>query len=136
METPEKFATEAESIFRKWLDKTIEALEYERIKLKVQDSKDLKDSLRSTVMQVAEGELGGQIHFLTRGRFVDAGKGRQRKVSALDYSATSERRIKQRKPKKWYSRTFYGKLNDLQGAVGIRLMERSLESFRNQLEQI
>jgi hypothetical protein len=64
METPEKFATEAESIFRKWLDKTIEALEYERIKLKVQDSKDLKDSLRSTVMQVAP--TGARALRLTR----------------------------------------------------------------------
>jgi hypothetical protein len=62
METPEKFATEAESIFRKWLDKTIEALEYERIKLK--DSKDLKNSLRSTVMQVAP--TGARALRLTR----------------------------------------------------------------------
>jgi hypothetical protein len=62
METPEKFATEAESIFRKWLDKTIDALEYERIKLK--DSKDLKNSLRSTVMQVAP--TGARALRLTR----------------------------------------------------------------------
>jgi hypothetical protein len=64
METPEKFATEAESIFRKWLDNTIEVLEDERIKLKVQDSKDLKNSLRSTVMQVAP--TGVRALWLTR----------------------------------------------------------------------
>jgi hypothetical protein len=62
METPEKFATEAENMFRKWLDKTIDALEYERIKLK--DSKDLKNSLRSTVMQVAP--TGARALRLTR----------------------------------------------------------------------
>lgn len=129
MDASDDYRSEAEIIFRKWLSKTVEILEEERVRLKVQDSKKLKKSLRQTVINVAADVLGGEIHFLTRGRFVDMGAGRKRKAAQL----RTRKRIKKRKPKKWYSPAFYGRLNDLQGALGVQLMEKSLQAIRDEL---
>lgn len=128
MESAEKYQSEAEVIFRRWLDNTVKILEQERAKLKVEDKKGLKDSLRGKVIQMAANELGGQIYFLTRGRFVDMGAGRKKSITRF-----GEDPKKMRKPKKWYSRPFYGRLNDLQGALGIRLMEQGIEAIRKGL---
>ena len=129
MEIAQNYQSDAEELFRKWLDRTVEILERERFAKKVEDSRKLKESLRGVVVQVAANELGGQIHFLTRGRFVDMGAGRKRKIEQVN----SRQRRKTRRPKKWYSPVFYGRLNDLEGALGIKLMERSSEAFTKTL---
>ena len=126
MQSSKNYRTEAEIIFRKWLEDTVEVLEKERARLKVKKKEALKNSLRQVVISIASDELGGEIHFLTRGRFVDMGAGRRRSVDALSI----RKKPKKRKAKKWYSPAFYGRLNDLQGVLGIKLMERSLEAIR------
>ena len=51
----------------------------------------------------------------------------QRRIPNLDAP-----RQTQRKKKPWYSKVFYTRINDLQGAVGFELMERAVELVKHE----
>jgi hypothetical protein len=132
METPEKFATEAESIFRKWVKGTFDILIQNIDDLDVKDSEDLRKSLNSRVVEIGRGYLQGEFSFEEHGRFQDMGAGRKRlSESTVDRKG---RKLKVRKPKKWYSRPFYGRINDLQGVMGYELMESAVETIKSELK--
>ncbi len=128
--------TEAEIVFDRWLDKTGKILHDELLKQGVGVSDELKKSLRTEMRRLGEGYLEGRIIFLERGRFVDMGSGRGysmgRRLGSFD--ETSGR--KGRRAKKWYSRAFYGRLNDLEGVLGIKLMEQAVEAVKVPLKAI
>jgi hypothetical protein len=68
-----------------------------------------------------------------------AGRGRGKDLAVkLESSTTNREIIRSRgltriKPAKWYSKPFYGRLNMLQGVIGMKVMEQSIQSVRNQL---
>lgn len=67
---------------------------------------DLENSLTYKVFQAAGGNSGHyQLSFLEYGRFVDMGKGR---IAKLETISNNTRRLKKRKPEKWYAKTAYG----------------------------
>ena len=124
---------EAERIFFKWLERTGQVLDGEIDRLDVKDSKELKKSLKFRLFRISADVIGGEISFLIRGRFVDMGAGRKKKVDAFsEREDFGRRRRKQigRKPKKWYSPAFFGRINDLQGALGFQLMEQALTEIK------
>lgn len=97
------------------------------------ESDDLRNSLSSNMKRLATGYLEGEISFLERGRFVDMGSGRGYSFGRStrgDMDLQEGRHKKGRKPKKWYGKVFYGRLNDLQGAVGLKLMDAVTEALR------
>ena len=127
-----KLETEAELIFSKWLERTTQVLNSEIDRLDVKQSKALKKSLESRLFRLSADVIGGEISFLIRGRFVDMGAGRKRKVDAFsERPELGRRKMKGRKPKKWYSPAFYGRINDLQGALGFQLMEQALIDIKD-----
>jgi hypothetical protein len=84
----------------------------------------LYNSLRSKVYQIAGESIGADLSFLLRGRFVDMGAGR------LKIESTNSNRdiLASRKPKKWYSRTFFGRLHALNGMVGANISEQAIKA--------
>lgn len=117
-----------------WFKRTELVLRREKTRLKVDDTHELDKSLSHKVHQRANDLLEGELEFLVRGRFQDMGAGRARKIETRE----GNRELiagKPRKPKKWYSRAFWGRLNDLQGILGYRLMESAIDAIKDPIEQ-
>lgn len=67
---------------------------------------DLEKSLSYKVFTASGGNSGRyQLSFLEYGRMVDMGKGR---ISKFETIKSNTRRLKKRKPEKWYAKTVYG----------------------------
>jgi hypothetical protein len=111
---------EHKGIFSRWLDRTAKELILQLDKKNVKDTAALKRGLRTRMSDDGNGILRGEIIFMDRGRFVDMGAGRRAKLGSVN----------KRKPKVWYSRTFYGRLNTLQGAIGIQVMEEAIQATK------
>ncbi len=112
--------SEHSGIVNRWLKRTQEVLLLELERKNVKDTQALKRSIQTRMSE--EGPfIRAEIAFLTRGRFVDMGAGRKAKVQALS----------KRKPKKWYSPAFYGRLNMLQGALGLQMMEEAVSAIKD-----
>lgn len=127
-------------LFSRWLDRTVELHKEELAKMGVGDTGDLDKSVRATYRQLGEGYLEGRLFFDEHGRFVDMGSGRgwshgRRERDTFD-TESSRRGEKGRKPKRWYSRVWYARINDLQGAVGFKIMEEVVKMSHATLERL
>jgi len=119
------------NLSRRWLARTKEVLARERNKLGVDDTLELKQSVK-TRQENNFPMIKLLLLMKLRGRFVDMGAGRNyRKIQSMENNRSRIRR----RPKKWYSRPFYGRLNDLQGAIGYKMMEQALESTTRNLRK-
>ncbi len=126
-------------LLTRWTDRTLLILEREIERWRINDSGDLKRSLESEVRKKSAEILESQIEFLVRGRFVDMGAGRGQRANGIESRAGNRALASAsagRKPKRWYSRAFWGRLNDLQGALGYSLMESSIQTIKGQLDQV
>jgi hypothetical protein len=105
-------------------------------------SDELLRSLSHTVVAANANHKGRyEQRFMEYGRFVDMGAGRGLQTEANKQRALRRKKAKGRKPKKWYSKTFYGSLNKLIGALSrnyaqfamqqIRAMEAQVNSSQN-----
>ncbi len=120
-------------ILTSWTERTLYILRLEKRKLDVDDTKALDASLDGKAIQASNEKLHSEIEFLLRGRFVDMGAGR--KSSKIETRDGNARKLKLRRPKKWYSRAFWGRINDLQGVFGFKLMEAAIRSVKDPLEE-
>jgi hypothetical protein len=109
-------------------------LNRERKRLKVGESGKLDRSFQTRVLSLSQDTFQSQMDFLLRGRFVDMGVGRGRKIESRQTNRELLSPTKARKPKKWFSRAYYGRLNDLQGVLGYQLIEASIRSVKDNLE--
>jgi hypothetical protein len=104
-------------------------------RLNIGETSQLDQSIEQEVNRKGETMLEGAFEFLMRGRFVDMGAGRgSRKLETREGNRMLLQKGKGRRPKKWYSRAFWGRLNDLQGILGYRMMEASIDSIKGPLE--
>lgn len=125
-------------LLTRWTERTQLILEREIDRWKINDTGALKDSLHSEVRQKTDAILESEIEFLVRGRFRDMGAGRGSRAGiesragnrSLASSGTG------RRPARWYSRAFWARLNDLQGAIGYSLMESSIQTIKGNLNQV
>lgn len=134
----DKINQENFEVVRRWSERTKRVLLYELGKHKIGISKDLEKSLEEKVF-TSGTDIISQLSFLTRGRFVDMGAGRRPKLEARSaklgpYRSKFEGSRKGRKPKKWYTRALYGRLNDLQGVLGYKMMEQAIEAIKENIE--
>jgi hypothetical protein len=126
--------SETLDILTRWTERTNFLLRRQREVLGVNNDGPLSKSQKYKVRQLSDSMLESQTEFLVRGRFVDMGAGRRStKIETRDGNGRLLKG-KVRRPKKWYSKTFWGRLNDLQGALGYRLMEDAINSVKNQLD--
>ncbi len=125
---------EVESFFARWLWRN-EQIWQQQIRDKgIGDSQELIKSFRHNLKKLANGYLEGEHEFKTRGRFVDMGVGRGTdRTSRLGrYEEDWSKGRAGRKPKRWYTRALYGRLNDLLGATGARLGEEAIRMTKEQ----
>lgn len=113
-----------------WLERTETKLREQIQKRNIGVTDELVGSIASEMRRMAEGFLEGDLVFDESGRFVDMGVGRGHALGSRG-ALESTRGAIGRKPKPWYSRTYYGRLNDLQGAIGYKLMERAIDAVKN-----
>lgn len=121
----------------RWTERTDFVLRRSRQQLQVKQSGELDRSQQYKVHQISDALLESQMSFLVRGRFVDMGAGRpSTKIETREGNRLllQSRSTKARVPKKWYSRAYWGRLNDLQGVIGYRLMETAVRSVKDNLE--
>lgn len=123
---------EIEAFLRNWQEKTKAILLRELKKQGVGVTDALYRELHHEMEKKAEGYFNLALIMLRRGRFVDMGVGRgvpiERVKAHRDRSRGAKRK---RRPKKWYSKAFYGRLNDLQGAIGFKMMEEANEIVKS-----
>lgn len=128
--------SEVRSYVQDWADYTDRLLLQMMKRYGIGITEELYKSLRSQVYQRAGDMIGYDLSFLTYGRFRDMNVGKSRGKSLsfkLESTATNREIIQGRKRKrlksgKWYSRPFYGRLNALEGAIGIQMMEQCVQS--------
>lgn len=119
-------------ILTRWTERTNFLMRRQREVLGVNNDGPLSKSQKYRVRQLSNAVLESETEFLVRGRFVDMGAGRR--SSKIETREGNAQKLKVRRPKKWYSKTFWGRLNDLQGVLGYRLMEDAINSVKNQLD--
>ena len=127
---------EVNDLIRNWMSRTELIFNREMDRLRIGESEDLRQSLRHKVMQQSQSMIVGEFQFLVRGRFVDMGAGKGSKKIETREGNSALLGGSRRKPKKWYSRAFYGRLNDLQGVIGYRMMESAIDSVKEPLAEL
>jgi hypothetical protein len=127
-------------------------------KLGIGVNEELYPSVSSKTYELAAAEVGVDLSFLTHGRFRDMGVGRGTRPGARDLSIggiiakvesqdrngqyirrergkggrfkKSKEQPKVRKPAKWYSRAFYGRLAALSGAISGKTVEKAIAAVQ------
>lgn len=102
-------------IAQKWSENTEKALKESLAKLKIGATGNLKTSIKSTLLTSGD-TLTLKVSMQLKGRFVDGGAG---KGQAMNTKKT------RRKAKKFYSRTFYGRLSGLRGAISFQFVQET-----------
>ena len=120
---------EVEELVRDWAERTEQILKEQFAKRKINQD-ELQRSIRFRVYQQSASLIGVDLHFLGYGRFVDMGVGRGAKQSL-----EGSRKLKGRKPKKWYSRPFYSRLYALNSIVMAELAETAIKEIKNIIEK-
>ena len=122
-----------------WTARTEQMLKRAIDQMRIGDTGALVDSLRSQVRKKSQDLLIAEHEFLIRGRFRDMGVGRGEKSGRVESRAGNRALASSgqgRRPARWYSRTYWGRLNDLQGAIGYRLMETAIDSVKEAIDQV
>ena len=159
MSTIEESAVrEVYALVADWARRNDKILRDQLKKLGVGVSEELYQAISSKTYELAAAEVGVDLSFLTYGRFRDMGVGRGTGPLARDLSLggiitkvesqdTNGRLIRRkrgkggrfqkskpapkgRKPAKWYSRAFYGRLTALSGAISGKTVEQAIRAVQ------
>ncbi len=137
MKTEAERIKEVEALASDWMRRNDEVLKKELRKLKVGITDELYQVIRSTMHQKASAMLQVDLNFFTYGRFRDMGAGRKAKIESSEnkkelYKAKNPKGG--RKPAKWYSRPFYGRLHALNGVLSAKIIEQSIQAVTGPLK--
>ena len=124
-----EFENEVERLVNRWIHRTVELSRQEMVKMDIGFEGDLERGLSAHYRKLADGYIETGLIFGDSGRYVDMGSGRGYsfgKSIRANFDSESTRRKSGRKKKPWIGRVVYARVNDLQGAVGFKMMERSL----------
>ena len=116
-----------------WAAKNQQVLPAEIKKQYIGKTQSLQKSFRFASRKSGDTLLIQQF-FNTSGRFVDMGVGKGHSLEnkagkALAMDEMAGKKKKGRKAKKWF-RVFYARLSDLEGALGIRIMEQAVKAVK------
>ncbi|SDK34223.1 hypothetical protein SAMN05421823_102504 [Catalinimonas alkaloidigena] len=115
-----------------WAHRTDQLLHDSLRRRNIGVSEALYASLFMQVTARAGGMIGVDLSFLLRGRFVDIGAGRARKLHSQNHYRQAYGKTG-RRPKKWYSRPFYGRLHALNNVLMAEITEEALDSITTDL---
>jgi hypothetical protein len=144
MDRSDQVNVEVSQLFDRWLSRTEDIMRSRISEMGIGSYRgkrgpdELLRSLSTQMRSLGQGYLEGSITFLERGRFVDMGSGRGysfgQSIRGSHDLETGRSKRKGRRPKKWYGKVFYGRLNDLQGAVGYTMMEGVMSTLKKELQ--
>ena len=128
--------SEVLQVVQEWAERTDQILHGQLKSMGIGISDELFNSLRNRVYQQAGTTIGYDLSFLMRGRYRDMGAGRRRKIESIESNGDIIRGQKKggHRPKKWYSRAFYGRLSALNGVVSAQIAEQAIASIINPLK--
>lgn len=121
---------EVEQFVRRWAARTEQVWQEEIRKQKIGDTRELSKSFSHEINIMVGGFINVAFKFLGRGRMVDAGKGRGQGRSIGRFDEDWGKGRKGRRPKVWYSRALYGRINDLMGATGAKMSETAMKTIK------
>lgn len=124
--------TENIAFVERWADYTSQLLSRKRKQLKIYVEGELDNSFGHRIT-TSGSTIKVEFYFLSRGRYVDMGAGRKPKISGRYQEGTEA--PKGRKPKKWYSKPFYGRLNSLNEALSAKVAEEVLNTNAQYFKQ-
>lgn len=166
MGVEQEAAAEVFAFVARWERRTVQILREQIKRLNIGVNEELFPSVLGKTYELAAAEIGMDLSFLTHGRFRDMGVGRGRSgdretrettiggiIAKVESQDTNGKLInrkrgqggrfvkgkqapKGRKPAKWYSRAFYGRLNALQGAVGAKMVEKAVQAVQQAAGQV
>lgn len=118
-----------------WLNRTEEVLREQLKKYDVGESDELMRSLKTEITTKTNMEIQMMLIMLRRGRFVDMGVGKGVPIERVKVARTRARGSKRkRKPKKWYSKAWFGRLRDLNGAIQYTVETIAIQTVKEQLD--
>jgi hypothetical protein len=128
---------------KEWTAKTEAILKNELQKHKIGVTGTLANSIKSQVDAKIGDTIEIAFQFARHGRFVDMGVGRgmplgtrAQKTDYFDFRNDKGQLHKHtRKPKKWYSRPFYSRINSLNFAISASIQEQVIASLKEHLEK-
>lgn len=107
-----------------WLSRTVEILQQQLKKHKIGVTDELYQTLKGEATRRSAAEIQLALYFLRRGKFVDMGVGKGVPIESVQKSRERSRgSSRMRKAKKWYSKPWYGRLNDLNGVINFTISE-------------
>lgn len=114
-----------------WLDRTVTVLDMQLTRYGIGVTDELRRSLQSE-MEIASGaEIRLILTFALQGKFRDMGVGRGIPIEMVKQSRERSRGSKRKRmPARWYSKAWYGRLNDLNGAVNVAMQEQATKIIR------
>jgi len=137
------FNSETEAFFRRWVKITASQLEQALGKHRIHQTGALESGLNAKVSELGD-KLLAEFYFKLYGRFVDMGKGaianpNSHPTSHPAIESTESNRLmilgtKKRKPKPWYSKTFFGRLDNLRGGIGYKMKEIVMQTIRQSID--
>lgn len=126
---------ERKQLIEDWARYTAERLQKSLIKKKVGGTGALSYSILYQLMSLAGGEIGSVKHeFNYYGKFVDMGVGRGQKIESVKTNGDIISLMSQsRKPKKWFSKTYYAEVLELQDLLRIKYGEQGANIIKEQI---
>jgi hypothetical protein len=118
----------------KWAQITAERLQKSLVKKKIGVTGSLNYSLLYMLKGAAGGDITSIIHeFNYYGRFVDMGAGKGQKIGDVKDNGVMigiKGESAGRRPKKWYSRTYWAEMNELQELLMIKYGEQAQDIIK------
>lgn len=118
-----------------WAARTEAVLKESIKKLGIGVTDELYASLKTQVIEKGGDLIDINLTFLARGRYVDMGAGQGYAKGVFEGVASNREKLIGRKPKKWYSKPFYGRINALMGITGAALSEAAVKAIIEPLKE-
>lgn len=117
-----------------------DALIESAIEHKLKKKGDLQESIKSRLDIGNKLGYALMVSFETHGRFQDMGAGRSAKIENVDTNAIvyglKPKRVKKRKPRKWYTRVVYGQISRLHEFISYGYAEETKQRIIKELLKI
>ncbi|SFD00708.1 hypothetical protein SAMN05421780_11911 [Flexibacter flexilis DSM 6793] len=122
------------ALVQDWANRTARVLREQIKQKKVKHTDELLHSIAVEVAQKEAGVIEASFSFKLYGRFVDMGAGRRPVIeSAQTNREVWQAKSKGRKPKKWYSRPYYGRVHVLNAVVSSKVAEQAVNTVKSGL---
>lgn len=136
MLNPAQKTQEKAKLIQDWARYTAERLQRSIKKRGIGHSGDLSYSILYRLSAIANGDISSAIHeFNYYGKFVDMGVGRGQKIENVKSNGDIIRMAGEgRRPKKWFSKTYYAEVAELRNLLLIKYGETAAQNIKETIQ--